>query len=133
MRLSTLIIILFFLVFFALSAFSSPASGTQDTDPFIGVWKGSLTVASVTLDFSITLSREDEAKMAGTIDIPAQGAAGIRLGNIKIEGTKISFVIDEPGAPGNPTFEGELDDAGKTIAGTFSQSGHEGTFSMDKQ
>jgi hypothetical protein len=120
MRLLTLIVILFFLVFFALSAFSSPASGTPDTDPFIGVWKGALTVVSVTLDFSITLSREDKAKMAGTIDIPAQGAAGVRLGIIKIEGSKISFVIDDPGAQGNPTFEGELDNMGKTIAETFS-------------
>ena len=57
----------------------------------------------------------------------------IKLGDIKIEGKTISFIIDDPGAPGNPTFKGALDAAGVKIAGEFSQSGLTGTFSVDKE
>jgi hypothetical protein len=114
-------------------AFSSPVLEGQESNPFLGAWTGSLSVAGMTLDFTITFSLEEKSQMKGTIDIPAQGAAGIRLGKIKTEGNKISFVIDDPGAAGDPTFKGELDGTGKKIAGSFSQSGLEGTFSMEKK
>jgi len=133
MRHLALIVVLIFLAVILLFVPLSPSSAGQESDTFVGEWRGSLSVAGVTLDFTITFSRDEKTHLLGMIDIPSQGASGIRLGNIKIEGLKISFVIDDPGAQGNPTFEGELDDAGKTIAGTFSQSGYEGTFSMDKQ
>ena len=133
MRYLLIILGLFFLAFYLLGASSFPATPPQESGAFPGVWKGSLSVEGVTLDFTITLSRGEGTALAGTIDIPAQGAAGIALGNIKTDGLKISFIIDDPGAQGSPTFEGELDKAGKTITGTFSQSGYEGTFSMDKQ
>ena len=110
-----------FLMFFLLCVWSPPASAAQESDLFLGVWDGSLTVAGVTLDFTITFSRDTSAQMVGTIDIPAQGAAGIHLGNIKVEGPKISFIIDDPGVQGDPTFKGELNTTGKTIAGSFSQ------------
>jgi hypothetical protein len=133
MRYLVVILVLLLLTFFSMFAWASPSSAAPESDPFLGEWRGSLTVAGVTLDFTILFSRSGNTQMLGTIDIPSQGASGIRLGNIKTEGSKISFVIDDPGAQGSPTFEGELNDAGKTIAGTFSQSGYEGTFSMDKQ
>ncbi len=132
MRHLALIIVLILLAFFLMGSSSSLVSPAQSPDRLAGEWKGSLTIAGVTLDFTITFSRDERSQLAGTIDIPAQGAAGIRLGGIKVEGPKISFIIDDPGAQGEPTFEGELDDAGKTIAGAFSQSGYEGAFSMDK-
>ena len=133
MRNLVIILGLLFLAFLLLGVSSFPAIPLQESGPFAGVWNGSLSVAEVTLDFTITFSRSEGTALAGTIDIPAQGAAGIALGNIKTDGLKISFIIDDPGAQGSPTFEGELDKAGKTITGTFSQSGYEGTFSMDKQ
>jgi len=133
MRYLVVILVLLLLAFFSMFAWASPSPGAQESDLFVGEWKGSLTVAGVTLEFTITFSRDEKTLLGGTIDIPAQGASGIHLGDIKVEGSKISFVIDDPGAQGNPTFEGALDEMGKTITGTFSQSGYEGTFSMDKQ
>jgi hypothetical protein len=113
--------------------FSPPAFEGQQSNPLLGAWAGSLSVAGVTLDFTITFGLDEKSQMKGTIDIPAQGAAGIRLGDIKIEGGKISFGIDDPGAQGSPIFKGELDGTGKKIVGTFTQSGYEGTFSMEKK
>jgi hypothetical protein len=132
-RYIVLIVVLLFLAVLFLFVSTSPASAAQDPGLFAGEWKGSLSVAGLILDFTITFSRAEGTALTGTIDIPAQGAAGIPLGNIKTDGLKISFIIDDPGAQGGPTFEGELDEAGRTITGTFSQSGYEGTFSMDKE
>lgn len=133
MRHVVLFLILLFLILFFLVGCSPPAWAAQDVDPFLGVWQGSLAVAGVTLEFTATFSRGENAPFAGTIDIPAQGGVGIRLGEFKIEGRKITFKIDDPGAAGDPTFKGELDAAGKAISGSFSQGGYEGTFSMGKQ
>jgi hypothetical protein len=133
MRNLVIILGLLFLAFLLLGMSSFPATLPQESGPSPGVWKGSLSVAGVTLDFMITFSMSEGTALAGTIDIPDQGAAGIHLGDIKTDGLKISFIIDDPGAQGSPTFEGELDEAGRTIEGTFSQSGYEGTFSMDKR
>ena len=59
----------------------------------------------------------------GTIDIPAQGAKGLPLSEIHVaeegEGMRVTFSIR--GVPGNPTFDGTLQDG--VINGTFSQGG----------
>jgi len=133
MRYNVLLKVLFLLALSATLALSFPASAAREPNPFLGSWTGSLSVAGVTLDFTITFGLDEKSQMKGRIDIPAQGAAGIHLGNIKIEGTKISFVIDDPGAQGAPVFKGELDGTGKKIAGSFTQSGYEGTFTMEKR
>ena len=132
MRYLVLIVGLLFMVF-GLFGHCPQASAAQPSDVFLGAWEGALDLAGVKLEFTITFSRDEGAPISGTIDIPAQGAAGIRLGNIKVEGSKISFTIDDPGAQGTPTFEGELNDTKKKIAGTFSQSGFTGAFSMEKK
>lgn len=128
------LVLFFVLLFLLLTAAGFPfQAGSESAGLFLGTWAGSLTAAGVTLEFTITFSLDKSAQLAGTIDIPAQGAAGIQLGNIKVDGSKISFAIADPGAQGNPTFEGTLKDTKKTIAGTFSQSGITGTFSIDKK
>lgn len=131
MRKLVLIVVLLILVLFLLVGCSSPAWAAPEVDPFLGVWKGSLAVAGVTFEFTMTFSRGEGGQIGGTIDIPAQGS--FRLGKFKIEGRKISFQIDPSGAAGEPTFRGELDAAGKAVSGSFTQSGYDGTFSMDKQ
>jgi hypothetical protein len=133
MKQNVLLKVLFLVALFSTLAFSSPAFEGQESNPFLGAWTGSLSVAGVTLDFMLTFSLDVKSQMTGTIDVPAQGAAGIRLGKIKTEGNKISFMIDDPGAAGDPTFKGELDGTGKKIAGSFTQSGYEGTFTMEKR
>jgi hypothetical protein len=111
------------------------AAGTlhaaQDAKPFLGDWKGAISVMGQELEMLAHFTMGENGAVAGTFDSPSQGAYGLPLGSIKIEGKKISFVIS--GVPGEPAFAGELDAEGKKIAGTFTQSGFEGTFSVEKE
>lgn len=124
-------LVLIFLLFTFLSTNSSVFA--QDAKPFLGTWNGALSVMGQELEIIIKFSLDDNKKIQGTIDVTTQGAADLTLGNIKIEGKKISFIIDHPGAPGEPTFNGELSEDGLKIEGAFSQAGAEGTFSVEKE
>lgn len=105
----------------------------QDPKPFVGEWNGSISIGGMELGIAVKLSLDDEGNLQGTIDIPEQGAFDLPLGEFEIEGRKISFMIVHPQVQGDPTFVGELDESGKTISGTFTQSGYEGTFTLEKE
>ena len=108
----------------------SPTLFAQDAKPFVGTWNGSLSAMGQEFDIVVEFSLDENGNIQGNIDIPIQGAEDINLINIAIDGKNISFVIE--GAPGDPTFAGELDEAGTKIEGKFSQSGVEGTFFLEK-
>jgi hypothetical protein len=108
------------------------AALTQDAKPFVGTWEGAIDVMGQQIDIILEFALEGD-QLTGNVDIPAQGAEDIPLAEFKIEGKKITFMIDHPGVPGEPIFNGELDAAGTTLSGTFSQSGAEGTFEAKKQ
>ncbi len=105
----------------------------QDTKPFLGTWDGALSAMGTELNITVEFSLDEENNIQGNIDVPDQGAYDLPLGEINIEGTKISFKIVHPQVQGDPTFKGELDESGKKISGEFSQGGATGTFSVDKQ
>ena len=114
---------------------SLAVSGTtlaQDAKPYVGTWEGAIDVAGQNIDIILEFALEGEV-LTGNVDVPSQMAEDIPLAEFKIEGKKISFMIDHPGVPGEPTFNGELDDAGTTLSGTFSQGGAEGTFETTKK
>jgi len=85
------------------------------------------------LEIIVEFSLDEEKNILGNIDVPAQGATDLPLGDINIEGKKISFKIVHPQVQGDPTFSGELDETGKKISGEFSQGGAAGTFSVEKE
>jgi hypothetical protein len=123
---------LFITVLFALLMAQSSLYA-QDATPFLGTWKGALSVMGKELVIIVEFSLDDAKNIQGNIDVPAQGATDLPLGDIHIEGKKISFKIVHPGVQGDPTFKGELDESGKKISGDFSQGGATGTFSMEKE
>jgi len=126
------VFVLLFLLFSWLVV-ASPAPAAEESDVLLGAWTGRIEVAGTILDITITFSRDATAPISGALDCPAQGAVAIPLGNIKVEGPKVCFIIDHPGAPGDPAFEGELGDAKKSMSGTFCQSGLTGTFTLEKR
>jgi len=108
----------------------SPSLFAQDANPFVGTWNGSLSAMGQEFEIVVEFSLDENGKIKGNIDFPTEGAEDLNLINLTIEGKKISFVVEGP--PGEPTLDGELDEAGTKIEGKFSQSGYEGTFTLEK-
>ena len=104
----------------------------QAQDEIAGVWHGEIKIPGQPLAVKVVLTRAD-AGWTGTIDIPAQGAKDLPLIGINVEtdetDTRITFAIR--GVPGNPTFEGRLQDDG-IILGTFSQGGARLKFQLSR-
>src|SRR6476469_1724102 len=72
-----------------------------------GHWEGEINLPqSQVLQVKVDLE-EASGAWKGTIDIPAQGAKGLPLEQITVQGSKVRFVI--AGVPGAPTFDGTLE------------------------
>ena len=124
-----------FTLVMALAAFL--AGGTlyagQDVKPFVGTWNGAVVGDGMEIELVFHFELNEAGELTGTIDAPSQGGFGMAMAEIKVEGKKISFTIDDPNVGGDPFFDGTLDDAGTTVEGEFSQGGGEGTFKMEKE
>lgn len=83
-----------------------------------GHWSGSVEVPNQSLAMEVDLEKGPNGWI-GTISIPAQNASGIPLDAISFANGKVTFHIK--GAPGDPTFTGNVSADGKTLAGTFTQ------------
>ncbi|MGZ5425185.1 MAG: hypothetical protein ACXW2H_08790 [Candidatus Aminicenantales bacterium] len=127
-NLKTVAVVLGVLACVAVAAAQAP-----DTKPFIGAWKGTLSIAGMDLEIGLNFKLDEAKKIQGTFDSITQGAMGLQLGSIEIKDKAITFMIDDPNVPGDPSFKGTLDETGKKLAGEFSQGGYAGTFAVEKQ
>ncbi len=119
-------------VVFAILAFAGLAAAqSADPKPFLGAWKGKISIAGQELEIGLNFSLDDAKKIAGTFDSISQGAYGLALSAIEIKDKTITFMLS--GVPGDPAFKGTLDGTGKKLAGDFTQGGYAGTFAVDKQ
>lgn len=101
------------------------ACGTEREAPspdISGDWQGTLEVAGMTLDISVTFTTGDT--LSGTIDIPMQMAFDLELENEHLAGDSIHFEL--PSNLGLASFDGLAHP--DSIAGRFLQSGVEGVF-----
>ncbi len=121
------------LVLGALAFIVVVSAQAQDTKPFLGAWKGTLSVAGMELEVGLNFSLDEAKKIQGTFDSITQGAFGLKLANIEVKDKTITFIISDPNVPGDPAFKATLDATGKKLAGEFTQAGVTGTFSVDKQ
>ena len=112
----------------ALASLAVAQSG--DAKPFLGAWKGTLSIAGQELEIGINLKLDEAQKVVGTFDSITQGAMGIPLSSIEIKGKGITMTME---IPGDPVFKGTLDDTGKKLSGDFTQGGYAGTFAVEKQ
>src|SRR5512135_2541927 len=104
------------------------AAQSADPKPFLGNWKGTLSIAGQELQIGLNFSLDEAKKIQGTFDSISQGAMGIKLGSFEIKAKTIAFVIDNPNIPGAPSFKGTVDGTGKKMTGDFVQAGFAGTF-----
>lgn len=92
-----------------------------------GDWTGSIVLPSGDLAIEVQLGQL-AGQWSGSCDIPAQGAAGLKLDAIVVEGDEVGFRLR--GVPGEPTFRGKLE--GERIVGSFTQSGMSFPFSLSR-
>lgn len=102
----------------------------SDAKPFLGAWKGSLSIAGQELEIGLNFKLDEAQKVVGTFDSITQGAMGIPLSSIEIKDKTITLAM---AVPGDPVLTGKLDETGKKIAGEFTQAGYTGTFAVEKQ
>ena len=109
------------------------AAQTAAEKPFLGSWKGAISIMGQSLEIRLNFTVDEAKKLAGTFDSPSQGATGLKLTSIAVEGKTISFGLDPAAVPGNAIFKGTLDATGAKISGDFGQAGYTGTFSVEKE
>jgi CubicO group peptidase (beta-lactamase class C family) len=102
----------------------------EEVHPLAGHWEGTIKLQpGMDLAVLIDFAKEADENWKGTIDIPAQAAKGLRLANINVQETKVSFEIEN--VPGTPTFSGEI--TKDKISGKFTQSGQNFTFELNRK
>lgn len=103
-----------------------PIALAQSGDVAEGHWQGAIDVG-MPLEVDVRLVAGDD-DWSGTIDIPAQGASGLPLAGVAVDGDAVRFAITD--TPGEPTFDGVL--AGDTLEDTFTQSGQSFPFTLTR-
>ncbi len=116
----------------ALFALAAPAQNLAEK-PFIGSWKGAIDIVGQKLEVRVVFTEGPDKKLAGTFESITQGAAGIKLAGIAVEGKTIAFGLDPALVPGNAAFKGTIDATLTKISGEFSQGGYTGTFAVEKE
>ena len=96
-----------------------------------GHWEGQIEIPGQPIPVKVDLAIND-SDWSGTIDIPTQGAKGLKLSDIHIEENdeRVQIKFSIRGVPGNPTFDGKLQDG--AISGTFSQGGATFNFRLSR-
>lgn len=107
-----------------------PAAATTaaESNGYAGNWSGVIKLPGMELKIQVALASADGA-WTGTIDIPQQGARGLKLEQIEINEDEASFRI--AGIPGEPTFSGKPDGANQ-ITGSFSHGGASFPFELSR-
>jgi hypothetical protein len=91
-----------------------------------GQWQGKIVLPGAALEIIVALA-EQEGAWTGAIDVPAQGATGIPLHDITVDGDAMHFEMLT--GPQLAAFDGQVQPDG-SISGAFSQSGITGSFEL---
>lgn len=83
-----------------------------------GDWSGKLNAMGQEIAMTFHLTGDDKA-LTGTMDVPAQGASGIPIDKVTLEGGKLTLSI----MSGQIVYEGSVN--GETLSGNFKQAGME--------
>ncbi|MCI0472090.1 MAG: alpha/beta hydrolase, partial [Ignavibacteria bacterium] len=92
-----------------------------------GDWSGAIKIIGQELEI-ITHFKQGDSGISGTIDIPPQGAYGLKLSNFIHLHPDFSFELNVPN--GLAKFDGHF--SGDSIKGKFLQAGIEGTFYLTR-
>lgn len=101
-----------------------PAYSQQTID---GSWSGKIDIMGSSLGIDVKFKTETDS-IRGTIDIPEQSAKDVKLIHIEFTPPKVYFEL--PAGQSLAVFDGKL--KSDSIKGKFTQSGIEGTFTLQK-
>ncbi len=108
-------------------AAAAPAPGQSPTpDPLLGSWQGTLSVANTELEVAMHITVEGDG-YAATFDSITQGAEGIPVTTLTVDGTHLVAELRSIGG----RYEAELEQDGddRQLVGQWSQGG--ATFDLD--
>ncbi|MFP4600908.1 MAG: alpha/beta hydrolase family protein [Persicimonas sp.] len=103
------------------------SSGLEDR--LEGSWRGVLEVPGTELPLVFHLAKNDGDEWEATIDSPAQGATGIPVSEVNLDGEKIRLAIPSIGG----TYEGAVAEDASQIDGTWSQQGQSYPLNLEPQ
>jgi uncharacterized protein len=86
--------------------------------PFAGDWMGSLDINGRALRIALHL-KHDDGRWTGTFDSPDQGASGLVMDQVEVNGDKLVWKMAAAGI----VYEGALDTGSGAISGTLLQGG----------
>ncbi|RMG46776.1 MAG: alpha/beta hydrolase [Acidobacteria bacterium] len=112
------------LVFAAAAILVAPAPAIAGGEPaadLAGTWSGALDVGGVRLRLVLHLERTPEGGYTGTMDSLDQGANGLELAAVTLDGSEFSFTVPVASA----RYEGRLSEDARRIEGRWLQSGLE--------
>jgi len=92
-----------------------------------GAWEGMIDVAGISFQMRVVF-READGGLSAAIDIPQQGASGIPLREVRLDGASVHFELPTGAAPA--VFDGTVGQGG--ITGVFTQGPAAGTFSLKR-
>lgn len=92
----------------------------------VGHWVGPLKIGPAELSTVLHVEQGEDGALSATLDSPDQGAFGLEVASISMEGRTLRFESPKLDA----RFEGTLSEDGTTLSGTFTQRGRETPLSM---
>lgn len=103
-----------------MAAFTPAADLAAQETTMAGDWTGVLAAEGMEIELIFKVAEAEDGTLSTTLDVPAQGAAGIVCTETSVEGAKLHISGCE--IPGGGGFDGELNEEG-VMAGNFNQAG----------
>lgn len=106
--------------------FTSPVASADGL--LSGTWQGAIEIPGQPLEITMRFSPDGDDGWTGVGDIPAQGAMGLALTAIKLEGDLVAFAYADIPAD----FDGSLTADASRIEGVFNQAGMSFPFYIER-
>ncbi len=113
---------------FGVCGFSSIWAQQDGAPSLAGDWAGSLKIGTASLRIVFHVSAAATG-YAATMDSPDQGARGIPLSAVRLEGRNVTFEVAAVGG----RYRGTLGEGGESIEGVWSQSGLSLSLNLSRQ
>jgi len=109
----------FVVAVFCLILSASAGSGGAQGPSLEGAWLGTLKVSAIELRVVFNLSVKPDGALAGTLDSPDQGSAGIPISRIGVENERVTVEVKAIGG----RYEGTLNADRSEMSGKWTQGG----------